>query len=329
MEIQGNYFLANYLDVLYKIQQETPYLADIKELSHDIMITCPFHKQGQEEKPSCGITLEPKRRGSKMTQEGTVHCFTCNTTVSFETLISHCYGYDDGGAFGLNYLFKYYSAVAIEDRMPLKLYFEQEKEAVSNWSLTEEQLKPLLRYRSNYLDLRRIKPDVQVLFEIGYNQATREVIFPIRDSQSQLVGTAKRSVDTKRYRNEFDKGQILYGLHLIYKCLFKVKKLYIVEGLIDCLTLWSFGIPAVALCGAHATDTQIALLNALPIRHMVIMLDNFKLDEAGLKGAQYLQRKLNHYSTFYHYSVDKKDANDLTFEEFSRGTESIALNLSK
>ena len=49
------------------------YFKDIKKTSDDLMVTCPFHKNGQESKPSCGIKIRTDEKGSV----GTVHCFSC------------------------------------------------------------------------------------------------------------------------------------------------------------------------------------------------------------------------------------------------------------
>ena len=64
------------------------------------MITCPVHKNGQEHKPSCGLSIIDKYRGDKLIPGGTVHCFTCNYTATLTEFISNCFGYQDAGLFG-------------------------------------------------------------------------------------------------------------------------------------------------------------------------------------------------------------------------------------
>lgn len=63
-----------------KIKTGKLYLRNIKRTGDNIMITCPFHKDGQERRPSCGIRLTPDEYSSI----GTVHCFTCRRNYEFE-----------------------------------------------------------------------------------------------------------------------------------------------------------------------------------------------------------------------------------------------------
>ena len=49
------------------------YFGRIKTTPKNIMISCPYHKEGQESKPSCGI----QRVSSDRSEAGTVHCFSC------------------------------------------------------------------------------------------------------------------------------------------------------------------------------------------------------------------------------------------------------------
>jgi len=56
------------------------YFGRIKPTPNDIMVSCPFHKGGQERKPSCGIKRYADEKGSA----GTVHCFSCRCYNRFE-----------------------------------------------------------------------------------------------------------------------------------------------------------------------------------------------------------------------------------------------------
>lgn len=52
------------------------YFGRIKVTPKDIMVSCPFHKDGQERKPSCGI----KRFDDDKGVAGQLHCFSCRRT---------------------------------------------------------------------------------------------------------------------------------------------------------------------------------------------------------------------------------------------------------
>ena len=59
-------------------------LKDIKDTEDNVMVTCPYHKDGQERRPSAGIKKDT----------GIFHCFTCNNVKSLSEFISNCFGFD-------------------------------------------------------------------------------------------------------------------------------------------------------------------------------------------------------------------------------------------
>ena len=322
MIINGELFLGDYDDVVSLIRSETIYCKDAKQSGDNLMITCPFHADGQESKPSCGISLNDTRRGSRLIPEGTVHCFACNTTKSLPEMISHCYGYEDGGAYGLSWLYQHFSNVTIEMRKPLELDFSRDNKVKEKKIITQEEMAKYYTHYHPYLESRGIRKAVVDFFNIGYDLSSGSIVFPVTDKNGLIRGLAKRSVTGKTYINEhFEKSELIYGLDKIYKHLDRVEKVYICEGFVDCLTLWSFRQPAIAILGAFASDTQLKLIDELPIRHKVLMLDNYKVDKAGHKGINRLQSGLKTLAYLYEYPNDKKDANELTYEEFCQGKE--------
>ena len=77
---------------------------DIKPDYDNIMITCPFHKHGEERRPSCGISIKDKVDGDKRYPAGTVHCFTCKYTAPLDVFISKVLGFEDSGEEGRKWL---------------------------------------------------------------------------------------------------------------------------------------------------------------------------------------------------------------------------------
>lgn len=55
------------------------YFKSIKDQTDNIQITCPFHKDGQESKPSASIR---KTYDEGKSTPGTFHCFTCGQTMN-------------------------------------------------------------------------------------------------------------------------------------------------------------------------------------------------------------------------------------------------------
>ena len=78
----------NHINLLQKVINTTD----------NVMVSCPYHKDGQERKPSAGIRKT----------DGTFHCFTCGEVHTLQEVISHCFGYYDDlvGSFGWKWLTK-------------------------------------------------------------------------------------------------------------------------------------------------------------------------------------------------------------------------------
>lgn len=49
------------------------YFRDIRKTTNNLIVTCPYHKGGQERKPSANIRITTTDEVS----EGLFHCFTC------------------------------------------------------------------------------------------------------------------------------------------------------------------------------------------------------------------------------------------------------------
>ena len=88
------------------------------------------------------------------------------------------------------------------------------------------------------------------------------VLFPIKDLYNNLVAVASRSVDTKKYiHSKYTKRRHLFGLNVTHEEIFRTKKVYIVEGNFDLLTLYDNGIKnVVAMLGSKLSLEQMSLL---------------------------------------------------------------------
>ena len=51
-------------------------------------IYCPFHNDGNEKKPSCGVLLHDETRNGQTYSIGMFHCFSCSAVYSFQDGIS-------------------------------------------------------------------------------------------------------------------------------------------------------------------------------------------------------------------------------------------------
>lgn len=122
------------------------------------------------------------------------------------------------------------------------------------------------------------------------------LLFPYYDQDGSLIGIQSRYLGTneKAPRFQFMSSQKtrLYNLPIL-NSLNRGDKLYISEGITDCLALLSDGLNAVAIPSA----------TILPLEDL-ILLKNYELhmypdrDEAGQKAFMALRRFfINHYST--------------------------------
>jgi DNA primase len=71
-------------------------LADIKYKSNQVIVTCPFHKDGRESHPSCSIYVGEDEK----IPWGTFHCFTCGESGNLVKFISLCLECSDNYAKG-------------------------------------------------------------------------------------------------------------------------------------------------------------------------------------------------------------------------------------
>lgn len=295
--------ILNFLDVeevITDLKQDLfangiPYLRDVRPIGGDLMVTCPYHGEGVENKPSMGITTIEKNKEGNTYPKGTCHCFTCNTTVDLTTLISDVFGYADGGMYGIKWLTKKYAFYTEENRKPIRIGPQQQEELKIEY-VPEENYLPYTGVDIPYMYNRGISKGVLEYFQIGYNAQTREVIFPVMDPEGRCLLLQRRHTQIKMFNNDNVpyKGLTLYGYdkivdHLEQGSQFDLSTLYVVESAIDALYLWTHGKPAVALLQAVPTKQQIELLKKLPILKIVAAQDN---DKAGTLGAWLLKKYL-------------------------------------
>lgn len=88
------------------------------------------------------------------------------------------------------------------------------------------------------------------------------VLFPIKDLYNNIVAVASRSVDVKMYiHSKYTKSRHLFGLNIAIEDILSSKKVFVVEGNFDLLTLHEHGIRnAVAMLGSKLSPEQLGLL---------------------------------------------------------------------
>ena len=291
-----------------------------------IQITCPYHSDGMERKPSAGIRKS----------DGVLHCFACGEIHSLPEVISHCFGhYDDlVGKWGWQWLIRNFATVEVEERKDVDLDFSRNsvvrnRSVCRNQFVTEEELDKY-RYTHPYMYQRGLTDEIIELFDIGYDRDMQAITFPVRDIRGNCLFIARRSVKTKFFNYPEGVEKPLYGLYELHKIgafeKYEVVKLdgsakgidelIVCESMLDALSFWTVGKCAVALNGL-GNELQFKQLRELPCREIILATD---MDERGLAARERIRKNMKNTKIIseYFFPEGRKDANDCTKEELIR-----------
>lgn len=284
--------------------------------SDNLMITCPFHKDGNERKPSCGVL----KTSHNHRPVGTVHCFTCGYTATIQQMISDLLGFEDSGLEGEKWLISTFIDNLYEGRERLELDLERKPKVEKKTYISDSELEAF-RYYHNYMWKRKLTREVVNSFDIGYDKETRCITFPVNDLNGKCLFIARRSVDSKMFMLPKNIDKPVYGLDKVIKN--GQSEVIICESVFNALTCYVYGnIPGVALFGT-GTAYQYEQLRKSGIRHFILAFDG---DEAGDKGRQRFIDAMRDYGFISYFKIPRgKDINDLSKEEFE-ALEKIPIN---
>ena len=300
-------------------------LKEIKNTGSDLMCTCPFHANGKEHNPSCGVLLQQKVTKDKTYEAGTVHCYTCGYTADLPQFVADLLGLSSP-VEGFKWLVNQYNYQTEERELPdLDMYRgSTAKSSVLEESLVKQYTQNLLQSEEacRYLHKRRIANWVLEAYELGFDPEDKTVLFPVRGMDGKVIFYKGRSIAGKHFYNakEIDKTSVVFGLWEILNGSFswgtsdQIEEVWITESEIDALSLISYGVPAVAIMGSHISEDQCKELERTPFRRFVLATDN---DDAGRKGASQIKMLLipkgfRFINLKWHTSL--KDINDLVKE---------------
>ena len=99
---------ADIIDIIHLLKEQLleegiHLLSSERDTPDNFMISCPYHKNGQERRPSAGI---------KKT-DGTFHCFACDEVHTLPEVVSHCFGKNDAGLYGHQWLFENFVLITV------------------------------------------------------------------------------------------------------------------------------------------------------------------------------------------------------------------------
>lgn len=299
-------------------------------------IYCPFHNDGNERKPSFGVLLKEQIKGGHNYPEGFAHCFACGYAKSLPDMITDLLKGKNISKSGLDWLsenvegfqrstsdFEYLVPGEMVNALNSKFavdYINKMKKPDTNSFVSEEELASY-RYTVPYMYDRKLTDDIIARFDVGYDanwvppgrsKAVPCITLPVRDVQGRTLFICRRSIQGKLYNYPEGILKPLYGLDMLTK---NTKSVIIVESIINCLTLWSWGYESVALLGT-GNSFQMDQLKSLGLHDYVIATDG---DEAGRRSAMKLKRRLNSIGfVWIVHMPDGKDVNDLDQDEFRK-----------
>jgi DNA primase len=163
-----------------------------------------------------------------------------------------------------------------------------------------------------------------------YDKFRGRLIWPIKDSTSQVIGFGARKLfedDTgPKYLNSSDtlvyhKSQVLYGIDLAKRDISKNQQVVVVEGYTDVMACHLAGVTtAVATCGTAFGDDHIRTLNRMlsnSVDSAAEVIFTFDPDAAGQKAAMRAYNDSNKFNaqTFVAVGPDGLDPCDLRSEK--------------
>ena len=274
----------------------SPLLGSYRVSGHDIMVSCPWHNNGVERNPSCGIAMDGEHAGR-------VHCFTCGTVATLEEFVSKCFGRDDKGAYGAKWLLSHFVTFEVNGVRKLAPLGNEPR----GKACIIRGREPTFGNYHPYMDQRKLTPWVRQKFHVGYDQATDSLTFPVWDERGNFVCVTRRACHGKSFNIPKGVEKPVYALNFVTE-----STVFVCESVINCLTLWGWGYQAVALFGLGA-ERQYQTLGKSGIRHYVLCFDG---DAAGRRGRERFVKQFGHSVVSWVELPQGKDVNDLTLAEF-------------
>ncbi len=303
-----------------------------KIINNYYSIYCPFHNNGQERKPSCGVLLHDEYRNDVRYREGWVHCFSCGVSKDLveavtdilksksiqksgiDWLRDNVPGFEE--EFEFEYLIPQDLMESVNNKFALD-YINEKKQNITAY-VSEEELQQY-RFTVPYMYERKLTDDIIAKYDVGVDlhwippgrkRPVPCITFPVRDEYGRTLFICRRSIQGKLYSLPTGVTKPVYGLDMIPK---GTSSIIICESIINALTLISYNYNAVALLGT-GNSYQLNQLKRLGCREFVLCMDG---DEAGRKATEKLKRQLSSVAIVWTIHMpDGKDANDCTESEF-------------
>lgn len=295
-------------------------------------IYCPFHSNGQERKPSCGVSLVSQVRAGSSYPEGMFHCFACSASYNLEdgiTKILQIKGFQETGVEWLSKNIPGYEPESESDALVPDILMEQLSNkfminkisnSVDKKFISESELASY-RFIVPYMYERKLTDEIIERYDVGYDanwippgrsKKVPCITFPVRDADGNTLFLCRRSIQGKLYNYPEGVVKPVFGIDMIPK---GTKSVIICESIINALTAEVYGYDAVALMGT-GNSYQIQQLKTLGVSEYVLALDG---DDAGRRGAAKLKRALKDSAIIWTIHMpDGMDLNDCDKSTFDK-----------
>lgn len=295
---------------------------------------CPFHSNGQERKPSFGVSLFDTYRGGSLRPAGTAHCFACGYANNLQGMIKDILKNHSISASVDEWLAAnvpgYVPDSEREDLVPPELI----KSLLTGMAITDinamnktspqyvsEAELASYRFTVPYMYERRLTDEIIAKYDIGVDMnwvppgksnPVPCITFPVRDREGHTLFFCRRSIKGKLYNYPENVTKPVYGIDMLPA---GCKSVIICESCINALTLETYGYDAVALMGT-GNSYQLQQLKELGVSEYVLCMDG---DDAGRKASKRLKRSLQSVALVWVIDMpDGKDANDCDKETFDK-----------
>ena len=317
---------------LLKTLEEMRLIRTHRIIGNYYQIYCPIHNDGQERKPSCGVLLHEEVRNGQKYPEGFSHCFACGLAKTLPDLITEILETKNiTNRSGLDWLkenipgfeepeFDYLLPRDLVQTLNNKyaVSYIAAKTQTSTEYVSEEELSSY-RYTVPYMYERKLTDEVILKFDVGvdlhYNPGGRVkevpcITFPVRNQTGDTLFVYRRAISSKNFFMPAGLEKPLYGIYELPK---DTTSVILCESIINALTCYVYGYPAIALFGT-GTRSQIENLKRLGMKEFILGLDG---DDAGIRGSSKLKSALKSVAIVRNLNIPQgKDINDLDCEEF-------------
>ena len=296
-------------------------------------VKCPFHSNGKESKPSCGVLLRDQYKNGNRYKAGMWHCFACGTVLDMKQAVYRIYELKGQPREAANWINEYLDEFSAEkgdalipsdllgtviDKYAAQSLKMRVRSNSSKSYISEEELASY-RFTIPYMYERKLTDEIIARYDVGFDanhippgrsKPLPCVTFPVRDIKGNTLFFCRRSVQGKYFNYPEGVTKPVYG---IYELPRDCKQVIICESVFNALTAAVYGYNAVALLGTGNTY-QISQLKQLGVHSFILCLDN---DDAGRRGAAKLKKALSDCAIVWTCTVPEgKDVNDLSKEEF-------------